>query len=97
MNNKKVFFTYRWQIPKSLMDDFRREWQELTQINISKYGLVKAELFMKEPDIFISLTVWPDEASWKRWKEADSHHEYRERWRPYRVEGPEKINLEISI
>lgn len=94
---EKIFFTYCWQIPENLIDDFRREWRELTEVNINKYGLIKAELFTKDLNTFISMTVWPDEASWKRWKEFDSNHQYRERWRPYRIEGPEKLKLEISI
>lgn len=86
-----ILFTYHWKIPVEMRDAFCREWKELTEVNIPKYGLINAEMFSIEPDNFISITTWPDEASWKKWKDDDSNHEYREKWRLYRISGPEKM------
>ena len=80
-----------------LHTEFSQQWEELTRVNVQKYGLIDANLYLIEPDNFVSVTEWPNKESWKKWKENDSNHAYRERWRPYRIAGPEKMNSIVKI
>ncbi len=97
MKPDTVSFIYRWQIPPDLHESFLQQWEELSKINVEKYGLIDANLYRIEPDNFVSVTQWPDEESWKKWKENDANHEYRERWRPYRIAGPEQMSSIVKI
>ncbi len=92
-----IFFTYRWSIPFELQKEFLQAWRELTEQNKEKYGLVQATLYTLDPQDFVSITEWPDEASWSAWKEEEATHPAREKWRPYRIAGPEQMRETIVI
>lgn len=93
-----VTYISRWNIPEeSSRAEFLKEWYEVSKTNKEKYGLVDAVLYHVEPESFIAVTNWPDHESWAKWQEDDSAHPYREKWKPYRVFGPEVMTSVIEL
>ncbi len=85
-----ITFTYRWKIPPEQRAEFQNNWEELTEQVRQEYGMHIATLYLTDDD-FVSITHWPTEEAWKRWKTELAKHPYRTKWRSYRVSGPDRL------
>ena len=97
MNGQTITFIYRWKIPVGLHSEFLEEWKDLTKSNLSNFGLIKATLYRVAEEDFISITEWPDEESWGKWKESLANHPSRNKWRQYRTAGPELLEQVVNV
>ena len=91
-----ITFMYRWKIPQDIKEDFFKNWVELTTRVHNEFGMYTATLYECGEDC-VSVTHWPDEESWSKWKEQLKNHPYRNRWRKYRVSGPDRLAVATRI
>jgi heme-degrading monooxygenase HmoA len=91
-----ITFMYRWKIPQDMKEEFLNNWIELTEQVRNTYGMHTANLYVSGDD-FVSITLWEDELSWEHWVQQLKNHPYRNRWREYRVAGPEKLEIVSRI
>lgn len=78
---------YRWskETPKS----FPADWGELTEVARVKYGATNATLYLSETGEYVATVQWPSTEAWQKWREEMANHPYRQKYRQYRVSGPE--------
>lgn len=84
-------FTYRWKIPAIEQNNFVKDWIELTKIAKREYGATEVILYKSEGGDFVAIADWPSAEMWQLWKEKLAHHPMRQRYRAYRIAGPELL------
>lgn len=84
-----VIFTYRWRIPSKEQESFSKDWQELTEVVIKKYGVSNASLYTTDNGDRVAIVTWPSVEAWERWKTELADNPLRQKYRPYRISRPE--------
>ncbi|MBI5133924.1 MAG: hypothetical protein HZA81_00840 [Candidatus Taylorbacteria bacterium] len=93
-----VAYIQRWKIPsESLQKEFCKDWWQLSEANRERYGLLEASLYHIEPDHFVAIAKWQDEAREVQASKEALALAHAERWKAYRSEGPEAMTSVIEI
>jgi heme-degrading monooxygenase HmoA len=92
-------FTFRWSVPREMREEFVLDWRELALLVREQYGMQKATLFESGASghEFVSIAQWPTIEAWEKWQQDGMHHPLREKYRAYRISGPERLMHKVSI
>ena len=91
-----VHFMYRWRIPPKEREDFPNDWKDLTRL-AKGYGALSVTLYCSENGDFVAMATWPSTEKWRLWKEELKDHPARQKYRDYRVSGPELLMPVVTI
>jgi len=87
-----VIYQYRWKIPPGEQENFRRDWAELTAAARAQYGATDVGLYVSQTGEYVAIAKWPSSDAWNKWVKGLANHPMREKYRQWRVAGPELLS-----
>lgn len=91
-----ITFLFRWSVPLEQRAEFTQNWEDLTREVQLRYGMYAATLYVSGEE-FVSITQWPTQEAWERWRHELADHPYRNKWRTYRILDPEVLVTLVQV